>query len=124
MKRTSKARVMAHRGQRTAAGGAYVFFCGSIVLTVGLLTVGGFFLPPRVFEFPDLGRHKPPVAKIEMVPDRDGKCRHLLFHNETGRFEEAGMGRCSGLTPEEQILADEAAARRSEAVKRAFKFRK
>jgi len=123
MKRHSSTARVKLTHHRTAAGGAYVFFCGSIVLTVGLLIVGGFLLPPRVFEFPDTGRHKAPVAKIELVPDRQGQCRHLLFHNETGRFEEAGTGRCSGLTPEEQILADEAAARRSEAVKRAFKFR-
>jgi hypothetical protein len=124
MKRHSNARVMpAHRGHRTAAGGAYIFFCGSIVVTVGLLIVSGFFLPPRVFEFPELTKRKAPVAKIELVPDREGQCRHLLFHNDSGRFEEAGKGRCSGLTPDEQILADEAAARRSEALKRVFKFR-
>jgi hypothetical protein len=124
MKRRSNARVMpAHRGHRTAAGGAYIFFCGSIVLTVGLITVGSFLLPARVFEFPEMEKRKAPVARIELVPDRQGQCRHLLFHNDSGRFEEAGSGRCSGLTPDEQVLGDEATARRSEALKRVFKFR-
>ncbi len=120
MKRRSNARVNpARRPKRTSAGGAYIFFCGSIVVTVAALTITSFLLPPRKLQSTDLEKLKIPVAKIELVPDRKGQCRHILFHNDSGRFEEGVTGRCSGLNSDDD---GEAAARRNDALKKAFKF--
>jgi hypothetical protein len=107
------------RAKRTGAGSAYIFFCGSIVLTVAALTIMSFLLPPRQLQSTDLQKLRIPVAKIELVPDRKGQCRHIMFHNDSGRFEEGVTGRCSGLNSDDD---GEAAARRSDAVKKAFKF--
>src|SRR5712675_1288002 len=71
---------------------AYVFFCASIVFTVGLLTVATFILPPRALPTAALSTTAFPVATIQLVPNRDGQCRSLLFHNASGRFEEGGTG--------------------------------
>ena|SRR5215470_9343880 len=120
MKSSSTARVKtASRPKRTSAGGAYIFFCGSIVVTVAALTIMSFLLPPRQMQSHDVQKLTTPVAKIELVPDRKGQCRHIMFHNDSGRFEEGVTGRCSGLNSDDD---SEAAARRADALKKAFKF--
>jgi hypothetical protein len=121
MKRRSHARVNAAKPvHRASAGGPYVFFCGSIVITVGALMVTSLLLPPRKMPWSDVQRPQIPVAKIELDPDRKGECRHILFHNDSGSFEEGRTGRCSGLNSD---IDGQAAARRAEALKRAFNFR-
>ena len=120
MNRRSNVRVKpAIRVKRTSAGGAYLFFCGSIIVTVALLMIASFLLPPRRLQSTDLQKRKIPVAKIELVPNRKGECRHILFHNDSGRFEEGVTGRCSGLNTDQD---GESTARRAEALKKAFKF--
>ena len=120
MNRRSNARVKpASRVKRSSAGGAYIFFCSSIIVTVALLMLASFLLPPRRLQSTDLQKLKIPVAKIELVPDRKGECRHIMFHNDSGRFEEGTTGRCSGLNSD---VDGESTARRSEALKKAFKF--
>jgi hypothetical protein len=122
MNRRPNARVKAaKRVKRESAGGAYIFFCGSIVVTVAALTITSFLLPPRKLQSTDLQKLRIPVAKIELNPDRKGECRHILFHNDSGRFEEGGTGRCSGLNTSDED-GQVAAERRSEALKKAFKF--
>jgi hypothetical protein len=101
---------------------AYVFFCASIVFTVGLLTVATFILPPRALPTAALSGAAIPVATIQFIPNRDGQCRSLLFHNDDGRFEDGGTGKCHGLIPDE-LLVDTARANRADAIGRVFKFR-
>jgi hypothetical protein len=35
-----------------------------------------------------------PVARIQFIPDRNNLCRALLFHNDSGRYQDAGTGKC------------------------------
>ena len=111
------------RGDPAVSRVAYVIFCGGIAIAVLFLTFSSLFLPKRAY--PTTGEHhgaKIPVARIQFTPDQKGQCRHLVFHNDTGRFEESGMGRCKGLSGDEgdAELAREA---RTNAMSRVFKFR-
>ena len=36
-----------------------------------------------------------PVTRIQWFPDRNDLCRTLLFHNDSGRYQDNGMGRCT-----------------------------
>jgi hypothetical protein len=101
---------------------AYVLFCASIVFTVGLLTFATFILPPRALPTPALPGVAMPVANIQLVPNRDGQCRHLMFHNDNGRFEEGETGQCHGLIPD-SLLVDSIRATRADAIGRVFKIR-
>jgi len=101
---------------------AYVFFCASIVFTVALLTIATFILPPRALPITGTGAAAFPVATIQLIPNRDGLCRNLLFYNDNGRFEEGGTGKCRGLIPDE-LLVDTVRANRADAIGRVFKFR-
>jgi hypothetical protein len=113
----------ASRGEPAVSRAAYVVFCGGILVACLFLTFSSLFLPKRAF--PTAGEQhgaKIPVARIQFTPDQKGQCRHLVFHNDTGRFEESGMGRCKGLSGDEgeAELAREA---RTNAMSRVFKFR-
>ena len=101
---------------------AYVFFCASIVFTVGLLTAATFILPPRALPNAALPTATFPVATIQLTPNRDGQCRSLLFHNASGRFEDGGTGKCHGLIPDE-LLVDTVRANRADAIGKVFKIR-
>jgi hypothetical protein len=101
---------------------AYVFFCGSIVFTVALLTIATFVLPPRALPTTGMPTIAIPVATIQLIPNRDGQCRNLLFHNENGRFEEGGTGKCRGLIPDE-LLVDTVRSNRADAIGRVFRIR-
>src|SRR5688572_26014488 len=95
--------VHASRGY-VASSRAYVFFCASIVFTVALLTFASFLLPPRALPTAELKAAALPVAMIQFVPDRTGQCRHVVFHNDTGRFEEGGTGKCHSLIADELLV--------------------
>ena len=101
---------------------AYVFFCGSIVFTVALLTIATFILPPRALPMAELPSAGTPLATIQLLPNRDGQCRNVLFHNQSGRFEDGGTAKCRGLIPDE-LLVDSVRANRNEAIGRVFKIR-
>ena len=36
-----------------------------------------------------------PVTRIQWFPDRNDLCRTLLFHNDSGRYQDSGMGKCT-----------------------------
>jgi hypothetical protein len=36
-----------------------------------------------------------PVTRIQWFPDRNDLCRTLLFHNDSGRYQDNGMGKCT-----------------------------
>jgi hypothetical protein len=100
---------------------AYVFFCASIVFTVALLTIATFVLPPRALPPMTVPTAAFPVATIQLIPNRDGQCRNLLFHNKTGRFEEGGTAKCHGLIPDELLV--DTRINRADAIGRVFKLR-
>jgi hypothetical protein len=112
----------ASRGNYVASRGAYLFFCVAVIFAVALLTFTSFVLPPRALPTVELHGREIPVAAIQLSPDRNGQCRHLLFHNDTGRFEDGGSGACRGLIPE-HLLIETVRGRRADAMARVFKFR-
>jgi hypothetical protein len=95
MARRQSVRSWSLQPSRSAAGAAlYLLLCGSIAFTGATLRVTGFAIAAR-----DLPRGPPPaleipVARIQSLPDRDDMCRTLLFHNDTGRYQEAVRGKC------------------------------
>jgi hypothetical protein len=110
------------RGHYRAPRGAYLFFCVAVALTVALLICASLLLPARVVQGAATQEVGHPVATIQFTPDRQGLCRQLLFHNDTGRFEHAGTGTCRNQIPE-QLLVETVRGRRAEALARVFKFR-
>ena len=110
------------RGNYAASRGAYVFFCVAVAFAVTLLTFVSLVLPPRALPTVALRGAEIPVAAIQLSPDRQGLCRHLLFHNDTGRFEDSGTGKCQGLIPE-HMLIETVRGRRADALAKVFKLR-
>jgi hypothetical protein len=106
-----------------ATRGTYLLFWAAVVCTVALLTLSGFFVPPRAVQsLEPQAVETIPVATIQLYSDRKGLCRHLLFHNDSGRFDEGGFAPCRGLIPAE-LLVDTVRGKRSEAMAKVFKFR-
>jgi hypothetical protein len=124
MNRSSLVRARyANRAQFVATRGAYLFFCGAVVFTVALLTIAGFFLPPRAVQSVEPAAIEPiPVAKIQLNQNEKGLCRQLTFHNDSGRFDEGGFAPCRGLIPAE-LLVDTVRGQRNEAISKVFKIR-
>jgi hypothetical protein len=123
MDRPPKARARhGSRGNYAASRGAYLFFCVAVAFAVALLTFTSFVLPPRVLPAAELRGAEIPVAAIQLSPDRKGLCRHLLFHNDTGRFEDGGTGKCQGLIPA-HLLIETVRGRRADALAKVFKIR-
>jgi hypothetical protein len=112
----------ASRSEPAVSRVAYVIFCGGIAVAVLFLSFSSLILPPRAFPTGEQRGAKIPVAKIQLTPDQKGQCRHLVFHNDTGRFEESGTGRCKGLSGDEST-AEMARENRNNALSRVFKFR-
>ncbi len=110
----------ARRGVYALNRGANVFFCGCVIFALGVLIVASFTAPPRRGLAP--APREIPVAMIQFMPDRNGLCRHLFFHNDSGRFEEGGSGKCGGLIPDDQFLTT-IRGKRNSAIAQAFKFR-
>ena len=122
MPRPSKAhRRVTGRGGYAASGGAYLFFCVAVVLTVAMLTFASLVLGPRDVEPVVLQQPGYRVATIQFTPDGKGLCRRLKFYNESGRFEDDGSGPCRNLIPDQMLV--ETVSRRADALARVFKFR-
>jgi hypothetical protein len=117
---TAPARPARRRNYRS---GAYAAFCVGVVAAAAGLTFSGFVLPPRAL--PSVETPAPPrisVATIQLSRDEKGLCRQLLFHNDSGRFDEGGFGECRGLIPD-HMLVETLSGKRNEAISKAFKFR-
>jgi hypothetical protein len=98
-------------------------FCGgAIAVAILCLIFAGLLVPPPAFPPGDPRGPKAPVAKIQFNPDQRGLCRHLVFHNDTGRFEQSRTGRCKGLSDDEMAAAM-AHENRSNSMARVFKGR-
>jgi hypothetical protein len=114
----------APRRQSVATQVAYVLFCGAMLVGLAGLTATGFMLPPPAaiaIEPPPEGVAE---AKIQLYSDiGQDVCRNLVFHNDSGRFEDGGFARCRGLIPDAMIVETIVRGRRTEAIARAFRFR-
>ena len=116
---TKRAR-RARRGVYTLnRGGGSLFFCGCFICALGLLIVASC-TPPAPQALPRAPAEIP-VAMIEFMPDRNGLCRRVRFHNDSGRFEEGGRAKCGGPDPIEQL--EMIRGKRDAAIAQAFKFR-
>ena len=93
------------------------FFGGVIAVALLSLICAGLLVPPPTFSDGD-----PRGPKAQFNPDQNGQCRHLVFHNDTGRFEQSGTGRCKGLSDDEMAAAM-ARESRSNSMARVFKAR-
>jgi hypothetical protein len=103
---------------------AYVFVCGGMIVGLAALTASGFMLPPPTAPVAEAPSEGVPYAKIQLYSDRgEDVCRHIVFHNKTGRFEDGGFDRCRGLIPDAMIVESFVSGRRTEAIAKAFKFR-
>jgi hypothetical protein len=84
---------MRRRGY-AAFWGAYLLLCGSMVFAGAKLT--GWAVPPGELQaLPVPPPVETPVARIQFLPERNNLCRALLFHNDTGRYQEGGIGECT-----------------------------
>jgi hypothetical protein len=81
----------------TAFWGAYLLLCGGLVFAGAMLQMTGSASPPprdlQAVQSPPA--IETPVARIQFLPDRDNLCRALMFHNDTGRYQEGGIGQCT-----------------------------
>ena len=83
------------RRQHVATGITYLLFCGGI-LAIALLM--GKDISPPVLQAAKPQAAEIPVATIQFTPDINNMCRRLLFHNDTGRYQEGGTAYCQNLT--------------------------
>ncbi len=84
------------RSGYAAFWGAYLLLCGSVVFAGAMLKITGPALPPgdlHAVQAPPVV--ETPVARIQFLPDRNNLCRALVFHNDSGRYQEGGMGQCT-----------------------------
>jgi hypothetical protein len=96
---------------------AYVLICGSIVLTGAMLGVRGLASSPIDLQTAQPKAVEIPVARIQFIPDRNNLCRALLFHNDSGRYQDGGTGKC--IFPENMLVWT--VRSRAEAFSEAFK---
>jgi hypothetical protein len=68
----------------------YLTLCASVVYAGAVL--GDFAFAAREVQM----RPAPevPVARIQFIPDRNNQCHALVFHNDSGRYQDAGTGKC------------------------------
>jgi hypothetical protein len=98
-------------------------FCGGVIaIAILCLICAGLLVPPPTFPAGDPRAPKDAVAKIQLNPDQRGLCRNLVFHNDSGRFEDSGTGRCKGLSDDEMHAAM-ARENRASSMARVFKAR-
>jgi hypothetical protein len=74
---------------------AYLLLCGSTIFAGAMLRVTGFAPSPGDAQPLPRPAHEVPVARIQLIPDNNDRCRALLFHNDSGRYQEGGFGQCT-----------------------------
>jgi hypothetical protein len=78
-----------------AGWAAYLALCGCIIYAGAVLGITDFAFAPREVQIqPAQTAAEVPVARIQFIPDRNNLCRALLFHNDSGRYQDAGLGKC------------------------------
>jgi hypothetical protein len=76
--------------------GVYLLLCGSLAFAGAVLKVNVAAAPPgelQAVQAPPVV--ETPVARIQFLPDRNNLCRALVFHNDSGRYQEGGTGQCT-----------------------------
>ena len=86
------------RRSYVAAGLAYAIFCGSVLAIASL----GVRIPPQ--QTAETQKTEIPVATIQSFPDVNDMCRILLFHNDTGRYQEGGTAPCQNLISKKVLV--------------------
>ena len=85
------------RSGYAAFWGAYLLLCCGMVFAGAMLKITGPAVPPgdpqAVAKVPPA--IETPVARIQFMPDRNNLCRALMFHNDTGRYQDGGTGECT-----------------------------
>jgi hypothetical protein len=96
MARAQSRRAQRLQRSRSVAGwAAYLMLCGGIVYAGAVLGITDFAFPLRDLQMqPAQPAAEVPVARIQFIPDRNNLCRALLFHNDSGRYQDAGIGKC------------------------------
>src|SRR5258708_33648098 len=96
---------------------AYLLLCGCMVFAGAILRVPGFAPSPGDLQAGQPPAAEIPVARIQLIPDRNNLCRALLFHNDSGRYQDAGTGKC--IFPDSMLVWT--VRSRAEAFSEAFK---
>jgi hypothetical protein len=73
----------------------FLSFWGGIVFAGAILGVRGFGLPPAEVQTAPPQAPQVPVARIQLIPDSNDLCRALIFHNDSGRYQDGGTGKCT-----------------------------
>jgi hypothetical protein len=73
---------------------AYLLVCAGIVVAGAMLTLTDIGTSPVDLQAAQPKALESPVARIQSTPDRNDLCRILLFHNDSGRYQDGGMGKC------------------------------
>jgi hypothetical protein len=82
--------------RRYAAGAAaYLLLCGGILFAGATLGVAAKAVSPRDLSIGLLPAIEIPVARIQSLPDRNNLCRALVFHNDSGSYQEGPLGKCT-----------------------------
>jgi hypothetical protein len=119
MQRPTNERIRRLRVRHPAARrGAYVLFSGAVVLVVAGLAMARLLLPARALPPLTSPVAAAPLASIQLAAN-NGVCRHLFFHNDSGQFQEGGIGPCRGMIPAEMLV--ETIVRRNNALSKVFK---
>jgi hypothetical protein len=82
------------RSRYAAVWLVYLLGCGGIVLAGAMVSTTALRLS---WQAPQPGPRPPeiPITRIQLFPDRNDLCRTLLFHNDSGRYQDGGTGRCT-----------------------------
>jgi hypothetical protein len=95
MARRQPVRALPLLPSRAAASGiAYLLLCGSVVFAGATLGVAALAVSPRDLPMAPPQAFEIPVARIQSLPDRNNLCRALVFHNDSGRYQETVLGKC------------------------------
>jgi hypothetical protein len=82
--------------RRYAAGtAAYLALCGGILFAGATLGVSAKAVSPRDLPIGPPPALEIPVARIQSLPDRNNQCRALVFHNDSGSYQEGALGKCT-----------------------------
>jgi hypothetical protein len=82
--------------RRYAAGAAaYLLLCGAILFAGATLGASAKAVSLRDLPIGPPPALEIPVARIQSLPDRNNLCRALVFHNDSGSYQEGALGKCT-----------------------------
>jgi hypothetical protein len=82
--------------RRYAAGAVgYLLLCGGILFAGAMLGGAAKAVSPRDLPIGLAPALEIPMARIQSLPDRNNLCRALVFHNDSGSYQEGPLGKCT-----------------------------